>query len=294
MSVSPAAYRRQIDRLIGQVGKLDARARADAVKLLRDLNVRLNREIAATDFARFQRGNVQRALGDLVREFGRTYEGRLNGLDAEIERLVRDFHGEKQDAAGRSLGAPVTTIPQLEVLRGFRADLIRGMEAETIGRISNEINLGVLAGKSPFEIQQAIRPFVTPIRRKDGSTIGILARSEMISRTEINRVFALTNQAQQANEAAALEAIGEKPMKIWVTAGDDRVRESHVQAGIDYGIDGDPGPIPIDEPFIVGGEELRFPLDPAASPAATVGCRCVTTLVSPSIVALTAKISRAA
>ncbi len=58
--------------------------------------------------------------------------------------------------------------------------------------------------------------------------------------------------------------------KAWRTAGDDRVRPAHRQAGVDYA-EG----IPIDEPFIVGGEALMYPGDPSGSIGNTINCRCV-------------------
>jgi uncharacterized protein with gpF-like domain len=61
-------------------------------------------------------------------------------------------------------------------------------------------------------------------------------------------------------------------MKYWLTARDNRVREDHVEAGERYDID---HPIPQDEPFIVGGEELMYPLDPRGSPGNTIRCRCI-------------------
>ena len=31
------------------------------------------------------------------------------------------------------------------------------------------------------------------------------------------------------------------------------------------------------DPFIVGGEEMQYPLDPSASPENTINCRCTAT-----------------
>jgi hypothetical protein len=50
------------------------------------------------------------------------------------------------------------------------------------------------------------------------------------------------------------------------------VRPDHVKAGQQYPLD---RAIPVDKPFIVGGEALMQPLDPTASPAQTRNCRCV-------------------
>lgn len=55
-------------------------------------------------------------------------------------------------------------------------------------------------------------------------------------------------------------------MKQWVTEGDEKVRPEHVL------VDGEK--IPIDAFFMVGGEQMRYPHDPTASPDNIVNCRC--------------------
>ena len=57
-----------------------------------------------------------------------------------------------------------------------------------------------------------------------------------------------------------------KTHKQWIAERDDKTREWHLL------IDGTF--IPIDEKFKVGGEEMRFPHDPTASPENLVNCRC--------------------
>lgn len=55
--------------------------------------------------------------------------------------------------------------------------------------------------------------------------------------------------------------------KRWVSHHDAITRESHLAA--------DGQTIPLTVPFIVGGEALQVPGDPAGSPAVTYSCRCV-------------------
>lgn len=58
--------------------------------------------------------------------------------------------------------------------------------------------------------------------------------------------------------------------KGWLTAGDENVRATHVQAGSAYRKG-----IPIDGAFIVGGARLMHPNDPAGPAKEIVNCRCV-------------------
>ena len=61
--------------------------------------------------------------------------------------------------------------------------------------------------------------------------------------------------------------------KGWQSMGDDAVRASHQDADDQYS---DPDNfVGIDDTFSVGGEDLRYPGDPAGSAAETYNCRCV-------------------
>jgi hypothetical protein len=58
--------------------------------------------------------------------------------------------------------------------------------------------------------------------------------------------------------------------KLWITAS-GRPRASHAQAQRDYGTT----PIPIDQPFVVGGASLRYPADPDAPAGERINCFCL-------------------
>lgn len=57
-----------------------------------------------------------------------------------------------------------------------------------------------------------------------------------------------------------------KTHKQWIAQIDETTRGWHLEADGTF--------IPIDEKFKVGGEEMRFPHDPTASPENLVNCRC--------------------
>lgn len=79
---------------------------------------------------------------------------------------------------------------------------------------------------------------------------------------EAEAVDEFVNEVRQQG-VADIEAI-----KTWVTMGDDKVRETHVEA--------DGQEQPVDQPFIVDGELLMNPGDPSlgASPGNIINCRC--------------------
>jgi hypothetical protein len=80
----------------------------------------------------------------------------------------------------------------------------------------------------------------------------------MLARTDLN---GLANGASVM--AASLVGV---TYKQWLTAEDDKVRETHAEA--------DGQTVPVDQPFDVGGEQLDYPGDPAGSDDEVCNCRC--------------------
>lgn len=92
-------------------------------------------------------------------------------------------------------------------------------------------------------------------------------RTEMIARTE-------THAAMNAANNAFFQRTG-ATMREWWSTPDDRTRPSHMEAWNRYSEGGNPGPIPFNIPFIVGGAEMMHPGDKSAPLRETVNCRCV-------------------
>jgi len=91
-------------------------------------------------------------------------------------------------------------------------------------------------------------------------------RRDNIARTE-------TIRASNAGSWGLFKGWGAE-FKEWLATPDRRTRPTHLRAWADYSEGGTPGPIPIDQPFIVGGEQLMFPGDPSGSCENVCQCRC--------------------
>lgn len=91
-------------------------------------------------------------------------------------------------------------------------------------------------------------------------------RGQVIARTEsINALRA--GQHEAIEQALDLGDVDRRDtFHEWDAAGDARVRRTHAAA--------DGQRRPIDEPFIVAGERLRYPGDPNGSAANIIQCRC--------------------
>lgn len=93
-------------------------------------------------------------------------------------------------------------------------------------------------------------------------------QADMLARTDLN---SLANGASHA--AAQLSGVG---FKTWLSAGDEKVRETHQEA--------DGQTVPLNATFTVGGEEAMFPGDSSLSDAEAANCRC-TCIYSDSLTA---------
>jgi hypothetical protein len=89
-------------------------------------------------------------------------------------------------------------------------------------------------------------------------------RADNIARTE----------SQSASTKADLEAVKQTGLdykKGWIHG--ENPRDSHVQAEEDYGPDGDPGPIDLDEEFKIGDDSMDSPCN-GSDAAECCGCNC--------------------
>ena len=87
-------------------------------------------------------------------------------------------------------------------------------------------------------------------------------RALIIAQNEANTAF---NYYDYVNAKA-----GGKQYKTWITEGDEKVRDAHVEV--------DMVRIPIDERFHVGNDEMRYPHDYLYGSAENlVNCRCICT-----------------
>lgn len=94
--------------------------------------------------------------------------------------------------------------------------------------------------------------------------------SERITRTETHGAAVFSTQS-------SIESTGKETgivfNKYWISALDDRTRQTHIDAGNKYN---ESNAIPMDEKYRVGDAELLFPGDPdSVAPEETINCRCV-------------------
>lgn len=219
---------------------------------------------------------------------------RLRQLQANIEAMIGRFEADlgvqlRQSFVGAYMhGGQAAVDPfraagivsmffqpataQLNVVLDFSARLVRDIGNDMRHRIDQQIRLAVLGQKAPLDAMRAvtdelgIEARAGVWARRKPPTEGIAARAETIVRTEMARAYNLSTYSQQQEQAARIPGL----TKSWMATADSRTRQSHLAAHRRYA----DHPIPIGEPFIVGGAELMFPGDPNGPAEETIHCRC--------------------
>jgi len=135
---------------------------------------------------------------------------------------------------------------------------VRGIQETTRDRlievIEEGIKKGIEEGESIVQIEKRIEKMI-----ENDFALSVPRRLEYIVRTE-------TLGAMNFGHICGYEQSGVVEGKEWLATMDERVRDAHAEA--------DGQIVGMDEPFVVGGEALEYPGDPAGSPENVINCRC--------------------
>lgn len=124
-----------------------------------------------------------------------------------------------------------------------------------------EISEGQAAGES----NETIAARIDRVILSTGSEWWV-NRANVIARTETNRAW----NAGVLAAAQYYQPASSRWVKVWDTDVDGHERPAHKRA--------EGQSRSLSDPFQVGGEDLRFPGDPAGSPANVINCRCSMTI----------------
>lgn len=255
------AFDRKVKELIAQAQSLEDDAVRKIIALLADARKNVAATVASTEWQMYRLPELKNAIERVLQEFGNKY-----GVDLrEAQRSFWEDGINIVDAPLREVGVyaafPAIDATVLGIMQGYGADLVKGLAKDAALRINNEITLGLMGQKTPFEVMQAVGANLT-----DQSIFtSIAARAETIVRTEAGRVLEAASQARLMEAAKLVPGL----KKQWFHGTHVRVpRPSHLAAV---------GQIRnVNEPFDVGGEKLMYPRDPAGSARNTINCSCYT------------------
>ncbi len=281
-------FEAHVERLMRTVDRLEDAEVRELLRNLRDarraLDDRIAAELARVDPSRFTLAQSRQMREEIRRVVASTwgrYAARLPASDRAVvdAALGAGAEGLAITAPGRIVGGAtlspelVVTSQRYRAMLISRSDAIGSASSEQVERLSRIVSNGILQGDSPAAISRSLATsgWLGPLQR-GGALVGVGARADRIARTEVNRVFNVATQSSADRLAETAPAL--RMSKIWQTAEDERVRPTHKKAGQRYAIEGDPGPIPVDEDFQVGGFPAAFPQDPRLPAEESVNCRC--------------------
>lgn len=220
-----------------------------ALKYRRPVFLELRRVfIAASNRIADGEKNVRPLLAEHKEKLGDVIEK----LCSECARrfMFAPFEGVK--ARAEDYIALVSDEDVIAAVRSQGLSRVTGVSETTIAQAEAIITNGLEQGLTNAAIAKAL---------KDSSAMFTLqGRSDTIARTEVH-------SAVNTAEYEAVESSGIELKREWIATNDDRVRDDHASA--------DGQVVEQGGTFTVGGEELRYPGDPDASPGNIINCRCV-------------------
>jgi|GEM_PF-709267 len=255
------AFQRKVDELVKRANRLEDAEVKKVIQILADARKEVAATIASTEWQAYRLPQFQAAIERAMQEFGDKYGVELR----DAQRSFWETGIEMVDLPLRQVGImaafPAIDTTALAILQGYGADLVKGLARDAALKINNEILMGLMGQKTPFEVMQAVGRNL-----KDKSIFTtIAARAETITRTEAGRVLEMASQARLEAAAGLVSGL----QKQWLHG--EFVRQPRISHLAAAGQIRDVG-----KPFDVGGEKLMFPRDPAGSAKNTINCHCYT------------------
>ena len=222
---------------------------------------------------------------DVTVDFDQVHDLAVERMRANRLRLVREWTDNQRVLANRVITQGVEEgLNPVDVARNFRANTgLTAYQHQTVENYRRSLErahlgdsdaLGRRLRDARFDptvrsaalrreplTQAQIDRMVTRYRER-----AIKHRAETIGRTEALRSVNAGNQDALLEGVDGGAVAAHELIRIWIAAQDERTRDDHADAhGQEVGLE---------EPFLVGGEQLMYPGDPSASAEQTVRCRC--------------------
>jgi HK97 family phage portal protein len=184
-----------------------------------------------------------------IKVINETFFGRA--MELGIRQALTEASGLQDDAFEAAVDL-VKRSQRLKAKRIISTSKITKVNKTTQAMVGRHLRAGLERGDSLNDLTKQIAKDLGSNR----------ARALTIARTQT--AGALDSGRHEGFRQSGVDG------KSWITSGDDQVRDAHRAAGALYG-----KAIPLDQAFVVGGERLMYPGDPAGSAANIVNCRCL-------------------
>lgn len=268
--MNPIEVRRAVRALLRETSRLEDAAAARQLAILKATRSDLVRLLVDADPERFRTFQRTELLGAIDREIARS-QSRSVEEASSAATTAYDYGRRTVDDSLSAIGMGASfgdmSAELVDAVADVVSDQVRSVWSELGTTLKAEVRRAALGVVDPVESMVAIQRVI-----RDPKTFGSSeVRAEAIIRTEVNRAYGVAGDERLRQSNRRLDG---KLRKYWLSAGGSRARASHIRAGADYAPNGAIGPIPVDEPFVVGGASLMFPLDPRGPAREVVNCRC--------------------
>lgn len=232
--------------------------------LLTDAAAQIDQLLARqpTDWQQWALPQLKKQIEQEMAAFGAAAGQTLGaGAEASFEAGIRLV--DQPVAAGNGAAEPGIVLQahlprldrrQLMATQTFLTAKMADVSAATARRIDRELGLVVTGLATPSEAATAVQAALEGAPRQ---------RALTITRTELGRAFSAAAQGRMTQATKSLPGLKKK----WRRSGKIQSRHTHDLA--------DGQVVDVDKPFVIGGEEMMYPRDPAASASNTVNCGCM-------------------
>ncbi len=229
------------------VGAFKSRFRRELMQARAEVLSKLDRLAA--------RGVESRAsAADFLFNLASWKSGLLSAMRGVAEKGLKTAGDQLYQEIGKDDPFTMPPARALQFIRG-RENRLAGVADDVFSNIQKELEAGLQAGETMGALSDRVRGAFNDIGR---------GRADTIAMTETSAAYGFARDE-------AMKSAGVK-YKQWLTSGNANVREEHLAA--------DKQIVPIDEPFLVGGEELMFPGDTKGSPENVINCHCVSIAIN--------------
>jgi hypothetical protein len=231
-----------------------------AVQYLDRARLEVISAVGTTDWQIYHLPQMKTAIERAMQEFASRYGIELNRDQSQFWNFGQAMVDDPLRTIGVMAAIPAIDTTIFGALQNYSKHLIDSLGVDATNKIYSEFAAGLIGKKTPFDVMQAVGTNLN-----DKSIFNsIAARAETITRQECGRILEEASQARMEKAAEVVPGL----QKQWQHGTSRMPRVTHLAAE---------GQIRnVNEPFLVGGEELMYPRDMNGSPGNTINCSCYT------------------
>lgn len=235
------------------------RLRSVAVKQYQSKASKVFMEYRATALRHLENANVGKSLVvkslvDVIFNADQFGKDLKKNLDPVARAVLQRAGDELYEEIGRK-DDPWKLAPKSALsFIGTRNKLLEKVGETAQSQLNTALQIGLDQGETNEQLADRVRGVFNNLQNYEARRIAM---------TETSAAYGFSRH--EAMTDAGIE------FKSWLSSHGDNVRPAHAEAEETYA----DAPIPVDQPFIVDGEELMYPGDDNGSPGNVINCHCI-------------------